>query len=233
MTDSELALAYAPILHMDAAETIPLRAVGYTIFRTAAQSASFPKRRIEPEPGGLIIEYAFYFDYDVEHMYDLEHIWVFLGPDGNLRDAQGSYHGKYLNLLLPDFPGALSPDNGHVQAFCQPGKHAFLASGDMTRLYPGWDRCCTQAGGPVLIGNPFEAAWSPSGKDLFVPTDRDNQNSIRWLREHLSFTPSLRFLRQPPVPADLFLPWPTLFEKIPVWIARECQRLSELYAKEE
>ena len=233
MTDLELALSYAPILHTDAAETIPVRAVGYTVFRTAAASASFPKRRIEPEADGLVIEYAFYFDYDVEHMYDLEHIWVFVRPDGTLRDAQGSYHGKYLNLLIPGFPGALPPGGRRVHAFCQPGKHAFLASGEMTRLYPGWESCCTHAGGPVLIGNPFQAEWAPGGRDLFSPDARDNRNSIRWLREHLSFTPSLRFQEQPPISASLLMPWTALFEKIPVWIADECRRLSKFYSEEE
>ena len=61
MTDLELALSYAPILHMDSAETIPLRAVGYTVFRAPSVSASFPKRRIDPGTG-TVIEYAFYFD---------------------------------------------------------------------------------------------------------------------------------------------------------------------------
>lgn len=28
------------------------------------------------------------------------------------------------------------------------------------------------------------------------------------------------------------MPWPVLFEKIPVWIADECRRLRELYTKE-
>ena len=50
-------------------------------------------------------------------MYDLEHIWVTVSGDGQVMDAEGSFHGKYLKLLLPELPGALLPTQGHVQAF--------------------------------------------------------------------------------------------------------------------
>ena len=44
MTEQELALRYAPIVHFDQNETIPLQAVGYTIAKETTRSQSFPKR---------------------------------------------------------------------------------------------------------------------------------------------------------------------------------------------
>ena len=232
MTDLTLALRYAPVIHYDAADTIPLRAVGYTVFRETARSRSFPNRTIGVPAGGCTVEYACYFDYDIGHMYDLEHVWVTADADGKILAAEGSFHGKYLSVLVPGWPGSVPPEDGHVHVFCQPGKHAFLASGEITRLFPGWDSCCREASGPVLIGNPFCAAHSPTGRDLFVPTEADDRHSSRWLREKLSFEPTLDFSRQEIPDASLFMTWEELFGRIPGWIAAECARLSAFYGEE-
>ena len=234
MTDLEIALRHAPIIHYDAADTIPLRAVGYAVFRETAASRSFPGRKVEvPQGAACTVEYACYFDYDIGHMYDLEHVWVTVSPEGEVLDAQGSFHGKYLSVLVPDWPGSIPPENGRVHAFCQPGKHAFLAAGEITRLFPNWYGCCARAEGGVLLGNPFCAAHSPTGEDLFTPTDADNRRAARYLREELSFAPTLDFSRAEIPDAGLFMTWPELFERIPGWIAAECKRLKDLYGGED
>ena len=61
-------------------------------------------------------------------------------------------------------------------------KEVPVEQGGLFRLVPGWDSCCREAGGPVLIGNPFSAEYAPGGKDLFVPERRDDAHSIRYLR---------------------------------------------------
>ena len=210
--DRELALRYAPIIHFDEKETIPLRAIGYTVFRETKKSASFPKRAVEvPANAQCVIEYAYYYDYDIGHMYDLEHIWVTVGKDGHLSASEASFHGKYLVLLVPGLQGALEPTDERVHAFCQPGKHAFLPVGDLFRLVPQWDECCDAgAGGPVLVGGPFGAGQSPAGKPLYAPTDLDNRHSVRYLKENLAFRPSLRFVETDP-DAELYMPWEELF----------------------
>lgn len=231
--DLQAALDYAPILHLDEAETIPVRAVGYTVFRETERSVSFPGRAVQvPENAAFTVEYAYYFDYDIEHMYDLEHIWVTVGKEGNVLSAEASFHGKYLVLLVPGLQGALPPTGCHVHAFCQPGKHAFLPAGDLFRLVPRWDVCCLEeAGGPVLIGNPFSAAHAPGGRDLFTPTARDDENSRRYIRENLAFRPTLRF-RETLLKDECYMPWQELFALIPGWIGAECARLRALYGEE-
>ncbi len=232
LPDHALALRYAPILHFDENETIPVRAVGYTVFRETASSASFPKRTVTVPRNGTVIEYAYYFDYDIQHMYDLEHIWVTVDSEENVAAAEASFHGKYLVLLVPGLQGSLEPTDGHVHAFCQPGKHAFLPAGDLFRIVPRWDVCCDkEAGGPVLIGNPFCAEYSPTEKDLFTPTKKDDAHSFRYLHDKLAFHPSMRFTETKLI-ESVYMTWESLFERIPGWIRDECERLNKLYEGE-
>ena len=231
--EKRIALEYAPILHMDEGETIPVRAVGYTVFRQTEKSVSFPGRAVRvPENAAFTVEYAYYFDYDIEHMYDLEHIWVTVGKQGEVLSAEASFHGKYLVLLVPGLHGTVAPTGRHVHAFCQPGKHAFLPAGELFRLVPRWDVCCMEeAGGPVLIGNPFLASRSPTGRDLFTPTAGDDARGSRYIREHLAFRPTLRFL-ETVLPEGLYMTWDKLYALIPQWIGAECARLRALYGEE-
>lgn len=219
MTDHELALQYAPILHFDQNETIPLRAVGYTVARQTIPSPSFPKRNILA--GGhtaFAIEYAYYWDYDIQHMYDLEHIWVNVGREGQILGAEGSFHGGFLPLCLP---GAVPPAEGvHVHAFCQPGKHAFLAWGEMFKMMPYWrESCLDMAGGDVLVGGPFEGVYSP--------TAEDHQRCRRYIKSHLTFEPTLIFTGKAPENLP-YMPWEELKALIPRWVMAECRRLLSL-----
>lgn len=218
MDDLQLALDYAPIIHFDMDETIPLKRVGYTVFRSARRSDSFPKRMVIPDKGGAVIEYALFWDYDIQHMYDLEHIWVWVDRDGEVTKAEASFHGKYLMLWEPDMSFALEPEDGHVHAFCQPGKHAFLPDGELFRLVPGWQESCMEnAGGEVLVGGPFEGSYTP--------TDEDDARCCAYILAHLTFEPTLNFDEGNPIPADLLCPWAELKAWIPARIAELCAHL--------
>lgn len=215
MDEQRLAERYAPIIHYDVKETIPVAAVGYTIFREERRSDSFPKRTVAPDAGGLVIEYALYWDFDIQHMYDLEHIWVWVSAEGEVTRTQGSFHGKYLTLWEPEMPCGLAPEDGHVHAFCQPGKHAFLPEGGLFRLIPDWYACCNaQAGGPVLVGGPFQGTYHP--------TPEEDARCEAWIRRHLAFEPTLIFTDGVAVPEQLLCPWETLKAEIPGRIARLC-----------
>ena len=218
MTDAQLALKYAPIVHYDVDETIPLKKVGYTIFREEMRSDSFPKRTVKPEDGGFVIEYALFWDYDIQHMYDLEHLWVYVNAEGCVTKAEGSFHGKYLTLWEPDMAFAKAPDGDRVHAFCQPGKHAFLPDGQLFRLIPGWfESCNVAAGGNILVGGPFGGAYTP--------TDEDNARCAAYIRRTMGFEPTLVFDEGAPLPGDLLCTWEELKAWIPGRIAALCDAL--------
>ncbi len=218
MDDKHLAVKYAPIIHYDRGETIPLTSVGYTIFREERRSDSFPKRAVKPDFCGLVIEYALYWDYDIQHMYDLEHIWVWVGPDGFVKKAEGSFHGKYLTLWSPELPMARLPEANHVHAFCQPGKHAFLPDGELFRLVPDWQTCCNElAGGPVEVGGPF------AGRYASEPVT--DERCARYIRSRYAFMPTLDFDEGAVVPEDIICPWESLKAWIPSRIGELCASL--------
>jgi hypothetical protein len=80
--DHELACYYAPIIQFDAHELFLRLAAGYTIFKNYNESLSFP-RQIELHKMGhpeaaFAIEYAIWWDWDIQHLYELEHIWVYI-----------------------------------------------------------------------------------------------------------------------------------------------------------
>ncbi len=217
MTDAELARAYLPDVHYDEAETIPLRAVGYTVARTDMPSPSFPKRMLlAGAHAHMTLEYAFYWDYDIQHMYDLEHIWVLLNDQLQVIGAEGSFHGGFMPLGLT---GPLHVENGHVRAYCQPGKHAFLGDGRLFGALPFWRSCCMEdAGGDILVGGPFQGQIHPK--------EEDHRRCRAFIRSHLSFEPSLHFV--PASASPVLMPWKELSEAIPVWVNEECQRLRAL-----
>ena len=215
MDDKQLAIKYAPIIHCDMGETIPLQRVGYTIFREEMRSDSFPRRMVKPDFCGLVIEYALFWDYDIQHMYDLEHVWVWVAPDGSVTRAEASFHGKYLTLWEADLPFAKPLTEHHVHAFCQPGKHAFLPDGQLFRLMPGWQESCnTAAGGEVLVGGPFA--------DAYQPTAEDDRRCAAYIRAHFTFTPTLEFDAGTLIPGDMLCSWEELKAWIPARIAELC-----------
>jgi hypothetical protein len=216
--DLNLAADYAPhIFVADDEPFLPLVA-GYTIFHDEADSPSF-RRRIER--AGLpawttCIEYAIWWDWDIGHLYELEHIWSYVGADGGLVWAEGSMHGWQNALTLDD---ETIPHHGtHPVAYAQPGKHAFAPSLDWFQEI--WDTVLEDAGpkageGRVLVKDMYE--------DVITKTRDDDARVSAYLRR-LAFTPALRFTRCCEISRDMLVPWPVLDAWIPArvnwWIAQ-------------
>ncbi len=110
MDDAAIAARYAPCLMLDRAEPYQPYAYGWTLFRAPGQSPS-SKFHIEPA-GAFALEYAIYYDWDIGHLYDLEHVWVHVAEDGSVIKVEASSHGgrKLMDVGngLPEF--ASRPD---------------------------------------------------------------------------------------------------------------------------
>lgn len=120
--EQALAARYAPVIRFDAREPFLPVAAGITIFRQDAPSPSM-KRMVHLSPAGkppasLAIEYAIWWDWDIHHLYELEHIWVYIGGDERVVRVEGSWHGKFHEL-------ALQREGEHPVVLSEPGKHAF------------------------------------------------------------------------------------------------------------
>ena len=152
----------------------------------------------------MILEYAVYYDYDIQHLYDLEHIWVAVGPDGKVTDCWSSFHGMRLRAAgLRSF----RLEGTHPVLYSQPGKHAMLPDPELFRLHSQYRTCCgATAGGGLLIPGFL------TGK---MTTDPERDRAIRdHIRSHFSFVPTEEYADDP-IGAEQLLSWPELLETIP------------------
>lgn len=225
-TDRGLAERYFPHLRYDRAEPYSPKGVGYTVYTasdahradavplTAVRSRSC-RLQIELEPGEMVIEYAFYYDFDIQHLYDLEHVFVKVDREGGIAGVLGSFHGKFLNDLIE---GETQFEDTHVILYVQPGKHAFMPKPRYFRLFPDRDRCCGEYAGRdgLLIAPMFEGR-------LFTDEVFDRKVE-RYIRENHAFVPTWKFTARHPEPyraEDLLMPWEELdgliVERITEW----------------
>ncbi|MDO4292264.1 MAG: hypothetical protein Q4C65_03435 [Eubacteriales bacterium] len=220
-TDREWAEKYFPVFMTDEREPFEIRAVGYTVFRMDARSSSFPRRiiRADWERTELIVEYAVWFDYDIQHLYELEHVWVSVGKDGAVEKLEGSFHGKYLNQVRLDGGQPSLDENGRPLVWLQPGKHAVLPDPRLVYLVPDWRESCRELAGIDGLAVP-EAFRGP----LPEPDERTQERVRRYIREHFSFEPSLLF---EPAKASkaLLMPWERLRESIPDRLAAQLAKI--------
>ncbi|WP_232436470.1 hypothetical protein [Paenibacillus rubinfantis] len=131
----ELAFHHIPRMLIDEHEPFrPIR-VGVTVLTETGPSPSF-KRMLEVDHKrvGAVIEYAVYWDYDITHLYDLEHIWIFLSPQGTVVDCEASFHGGYLKGIAPGKTNVGT--DGRISLYCQPGKHAYSPLRELFDLIP-------------------------------------------------------------------------------------------------
>ncbi len=189
----ELARSFVPHLRYDRAEPFPLIAVGYTLYQNKAKSPSC-RRFIEAPPGGTAIEYAFYYDFDIQHLYDLEHAFVYLDGERKIAGVEGSFHGKFLNSLIE---GVTEFENGHPVLYVQPGKHAVLPAPEYFKLVIDRDTACGRNAGEAgfLIGPMFEGR-------LFTDEALDRKVE-RYIRERYAFAPTWEFTAQSPDGRDI------------------------------
>ncbi|WP_333474129.1 hypothetical protein [Paenibacillus gyeongsangnamensis] len=200
------------------ANILPRVRVGVSVWRRPGASSSF-RRDIRFDVRGLlaVIEYAIYWDYDIQHLYELEHIWVFVGEDGEVWDAEASFHGKTLKALLKNRSNLT--EGTHVRLFSQPGKHAFSPLAEVFELLPDWRTACMEEAGRdgLTVPDMFKGA--------FFTDELTNRLVERHLKT-LAFEPAMEF-KEYRLRPELFVPWATLAEEIPLRIARELKRLRE------
>lgn len=216
----ELALAarYAPVLVFDQREPfLPLFA-GVRIFREDGPSPSFP-RQVELRPPGLppaelAIEYAIWWDWDIGHLYELEHVWVYVDATGRPVRAEASWHGRFFDGRLGE-PGGAALRGERVVFYSQPGKHAFAPSPEW---FAGEMRartlfeCGRGAGrGGVWVTPLF------GGHTLAKCPEADRL--VHTFLEQHRFEPAFSFTREIVLTPEQLVPWEALERWIPERVA--------------
>jgi len=222
--DSERALAarYAPILLFDAREPfLPLTA-GYTVFRQSGLSSSFRQGFMvdlaqgQP-PASFAIEYAIWWDWDIGHLYELEHVWVYVDDGGRVVRCEASWHGGYHDMR---HAGQLALDGEHVRVYSEPGKHAFAPTPDWfqeRRLKFKRSETNELAGvSGVLIARYIEGQVKPTPLKARL---------VRTYLSHRVFEPSWEFSHVFRFTPAMLVPWPALCDWVPVRVNHILERL--------
>lgn len=200
--DAALAHRHAPLLRLDGAEPFRPVAVGFAVYRQPAKSVS-SKFAIAPD-AAAVIEYAIYWDHDIRHLYDLEHVWAHVDAGGATVRVEASFHGRRHAM------GPAGAD-GRPALVVEPGGHAHYAGRDA--LMEWADRigrgCGADAGdGGVHTSNLFGAAAFGD------PSPRDHRLAGLFLKRR-AFAPAF----DAAIPFDTrsvpLVPWPRLAAWIP------------------
>ena len=206
--DYELALRHAPVICFDAREPFKPAVVGYTVFRRSAASESFPRKLEIAGDIACAIEYAIWWDWDIQHLYELEHAWVYLDADGDLIAAEASWHGRFNRMLEGD--SRPPKQAGRLLLYSEPGKHAFAATPERLLQREAITRgsCGDHAG---RMGVHVTALF-----DGIICHDRPYNNRLvhTWL-ERQRFEPSYDFSNRFDLRRAVFVPWANLFAWIP------------------
>jgi len=208
ISDADLAARHLPRLMLDAEEPYAPGAIGWTVARAPMASPS-SKFALDPA-GGTLIEYAIWYDWDIGHLYDLEHVWVRLGADGAVAEVTASFHGQRVPM---DAAGGLPRMDGtRPVLFAEPGKHAHWADPGAMALRGGAAiraACGDKAGHEgVHRGNRF---YESGGYSVSPLSDRLAKRKM----QRDAFCPQFRFTRSSDdVPPEM-MQWPALEASIP------------------
>ncbi|MEZ4632165.1 MAG: hypothetical protein R2880_15895 [Deinococcales bacterium] len=149
------------------------------------------------------------WDWDIQHLYELEHLWLYLDQDEKLIAAEGSAHGGY-------HPLALVLEKGRLKVYSEPGKHAFADSPD--KLKQGaWltNLSCGPRGGSgdLLIKEMFKGQMAAS--------TLEKRLAKAYMKAH-AFSPSYDFSQVFDLKDVPCIPWETL----KAWILKGLQLIS-------
>ncbi len=224
-TQRALAARYAPRIRFDAREPFLPLAAGYTIFRAGGASPSFRQGKcieLSPPEGpaaSLAIEYAIWWDWDIGHLYELEHVWVFVNAAGNVVRGEASWHGDQHSMA---HQGKLEVEDDHLVVYSEPGKHAFAPTPEW--FHERWQQCKRSpteelAGiSGVLVASYFE------GQICKTP---QNDRLVHSYLAQQAFTPSWEFSQVFDFAPDSLLPWPALRDWIPARVNEWLDRLAQ------
>ncbi|MDH4414653.1 MAG: HAD hydrolase-like protein [Rhizobium sp.] len=206
--DHALAMRHRPLLNLDEKEPFAPLAMGYTVYRNAMKSVS-SKFRIRPG-SGTVIEYAIWYDWDIQHLYDLEHVWVHLDADGGVIKVEASRHGARLTMRRRD--GSIPLEGLRPVLFIEPGKHAHWADPKAMKHEAGAfvDAMCGSFAGEegIHLSNLFSEAG-------LISASRFEIRLGRLFLKRAAFRPSWRFAEMAAAAEPELLPWSSLKAWIP------------------
>ncbi|WP_370675623.1 HAD family hydrolase [Pleomorphomonas sp. PLEO] len=155
--------------------------------------------------GAAVIEYTVWCDWDIGHLYDLEHVWVHVDAAGDVIAVEGSQHGRRVDLT------GCAVDAGRPVVYLEPGKHAIWSS--PVAMQPAFARIAAQCG--PFAGNDGVHVDNPFGdRGEITATALDHRLAALKLKRD-AFRPAFEFSAPSPCEAAPLAPWADLAAWIP------------------
>jgi hypothetical protein len=222
---TNLALAHAPILLFDRAEPFLPSRVGFSVFRQPGDSRADYRRTLQGVaplafdlPGlDTVIEYGIWWDYDIQHLYELEAAWVYVDAAGDVLRVEASWHGGF-HVIEVD--GAPPLREGRPLLHSQPGKHAFAPSPEWFMPHERFIEPCRDRAGAMGLH------VTPLFQGRITKAEGDDER-VRAHLQRLAFTPAFVFDQEFPIGAEQLCPWPELEAWIPGRVAELAAALRE------
>jgi phosphoglycolate phosphatase-like HAD superfamily hydrolase len=203
-----LARRLAPVLRFaDNEPFLPTR-VGVTLLQQPGRSPSAPLHIDFALGATRVIEYAIWWDWDIQHLYELEHIWLHIDADEAVVRVEASAHGGKFPMV--DANGDLPVFGGRISLVSAPGKHAFTATvADQVPHSEGVRLACQELAGRggILVSDMFKEA-------LEGLTAEDHRAVKRHLQSR-AFLPASDFNQHLDLAALDFCTWSDLDDWIP------------------
>ena len=194
---------------------------------TAPASPEATPAPSEPAGAVLAIEYAIWWDWDIQHLYELEHVWVYVDAAGRPVRAEASWHGGWHDLRLGG-PGGAVLEGTHPLVYVKPGKHAIGAQpADFEPVRESVALACSRLAGSGGVWVTPLFAGRMSAKSPFA--DRLVHTYLQGRR----FVPSFAFQRRFSIGAEHLLPWGALEGAIPGRVAWWAEQLARRFPPEE
>ena len=206
--DIALARRLAPVIRFANNEPFLPSHVGISLLDAPGRSPS-SRLDIGFEAGvARVIEYAIWWDWDIQHLYELEHVWLKLDAEDRVVGVEASSHGGKFSMLGAD--EGLPLEGGRVTLVSTPGKHAFTATVQaQSKTEELTTVCCQELAGRdgVLINDMFRAT-------LDGVTAEDHRAVKRYLQAR-AFLPTFEFGQVFDLAAAELLGWDELAAWIP------------------
>ena len=193
---------------------------------TTAASASFPRDILLGGELACVIEYAIWWDWDIQHLYELEHVWVSVDAAGGIAELEASWHGRFNRMRAED--GGLPLQDGRPLLYSEPGKHAFAPSpAPLLQRRARTDASCGPRAGRMGVHvTPLFAGIIQQRKPL-------QNRLVHTYLERLHFAPTYDFCQCFDLREAVFVPWPSLFRWIPGRVAACLEALAASIAPGE
>lgn len=209
-----LARRHAPILLCDANEPFRPETIGISRLSPGERSPSC--RHVPPAPAGTahVIEYAIWWDGDIQHLYELEHVWVAVDAQGTALGVSASAHGGILDMAEAHW------HEGRVVLYCEPGKHAHSPdAARITARREALDRACLS--GEDLRGIMINEMFG----DMLAFLSPYDQFLGRTYLQSLCFAPAYEFSLRFDLAQCRFVSWSELVNHVPVFIRAQLEEL--------